>query len=574
MAKWGAQSARGRWNTRLALQERISNCLAALYVLRRTFAMTSIGKELLFTAVLCFLLAAGMNAQTINAASCNSGDVQTALNSVNQASATVNIPAGTCTWTSGVAFTVPSGTTSLVVQGAGGQSATTGGASLTGSDATVITDNVNHQSGNQNTLSFGVASGQSLRVTGIALLQNSSSTTNDNGVLSVSGSSTAVRIDHCHFYLGYGDEMVFLGGSIEGVADHDYFDAPAGSLILHLAFHNGSNWNGSSDGYGDESFADTDHWGTSQFFFVEDSYILNGDYVSDCEDGGRFVVRHSTIVNAAFSDHGTAGSIGLSCRAAEIYQNTFTYPATGGSNTLYSNNGGTALVWGNTVSNNQWVVSLDDPRKNNATYPETATPNGWGYCGTGQTGSASAWDGNTNSTGYPCLDGPARGSGDLITGSSFPNVVDSATGTIAWPHQALDPVYIWDNTYNSAGYSSEGMITDRSGMLADNRDYYQQFGTYGESGSFSGTTGVGQGSVAPTTSGAYTGEPDCKAGSDPKTGAAAPGVGWWDTSNNTLYVCTATNTWTAYYTPYTYPHPLTQTTGGVNPPTSLTATPH
>ena len=24
----------------------------------------------------------------------------------------------------------------------------------------------------------------------------------------------------------------------------------------------------------------------------------------------------------------------------------------------------------------------------------------------------------------------------------------------------------------------------------------------------------------------------------------------------TLYKCTSTNTWTAYYTPYTYPHPL------------------
>jgi len=27
--------------------------------------------------------------------------------------------------------------------------------------------------------------------------------------------------------------------------------------------------------------------------------------------------------------------------------------------------------------------------------------------------------------------------------------------------------------------------------------------------------------------------------------------------SGTLYKCTATNTWTAYYTPYAYPHPLT-----------------
>lgn len=37
---------------------------------------------------------------------------------------------------------------------------------------------------------------------------------------------------------------------------------------------------------------------------------------------------------------------------------------------------------------------------------------------------------------------------------------------------------------------------------------------------------------------------------------------FWNTNTNTLYQCTATNTWKLYYTPYTYPHPLTQTAAG------------
>lgn len=90
-------------------------------------------------------------------------------------------------------------------------------------------------------------------------------------------------------------------------------------------------------------------------------------------------------------------------------------------------------------------------------------------------------------------------------------------------------------------------------MLA-NRDFYQQFGTYGESGSFDGTKGVGQG--AASAKGAT-----CTAG----PGGNTPGVGYWATDESKLYVCTATNTWTTYYTPYTYPHPLVS--GTPDPPT-------
>jgi hypothetical protein len=65
-------------------------------------------------------------------------------------------------------------------------------------------------------------------------------------------------------------------------------------------------------------------------------------------------------------------------------------------------------------------------------------------------------------------------------------------------------------------------------------------------------------------------------------GACTTGQGFWKTdeggdwdtthggvNDGRLYKCTATNTWTAYYTPYTYPHPLQNT---IDAPDGLVAT--
>src|SRR5947208_1918072 len=66
----------------------------------------------------------------------------------------------------------------------------------------------------------------------------------------------------------------------------------------------------------------------------------------------------------------------------------------------------------------------------------------------------------------------------------------------------------------------------------------------------------------------------CNSGND-ITGLTinSPGVGYWATDTNTLYVCTAPNTWSAYYTPYVYPHPLVSAAATPTPTPTATPTP-
>jgi hypothetical protein len=511
-----------------------------------------------FTLFLSALAAPLWAQATYTAASCNLSDVQAAITKEQATPADgdiISIPSGTCTW-SGTTAVSGSFTTSVTIQGQGAVFSTAGGASTTGSDQTVIIDNLNRPS---YTIGLTSAAGKTFRVTGIYFQMNVSSLVAATGILNIGGASSSVRVDHCHFYLTTGSVGLFFGGSVTGVADHNYFDSASGALNNDLAIHNGVNWSGASNG--DGSWKDTDHWGSSQFIFVEDNRFHNGD-MGDGHDGARYVLRHNYVTadSVAYHEgqmynHGLTSARGRSVRAAEVYSNSFVMPGTTGVNhPPYSVNGGTLLYWGNTITQYRQGLTLDYTRKDNGTYPYDSPPSGWGNC-TGTSGTA--WDGPG---GYPCLDGTAYGAGDLLSGD-FPNVVNTRTGTIAYTNQALTPIYVWNNTYTPAGgYSGPALVSTGTSMITDNREYYQQFGTNAEPGSFNGTAGVGQGlfSARPTT---------CTAG----PGGNTPGVGYWATDQNTLYVCAATNTWTVYYTPYTYPHPLTEgiVTSKPAPPTNL-----
>lgn len=195
-----------------------------------------------------------------------------------------------------------------------------------------------------------------------------------------------------------------------------------------------------------------------------------------------------------------------------------------------------------------------------------------GHTGSALTGvtyyTGSAWDGNTNAYGYPAIDQPGRGQGDLLVGS-FPNKTNNTTGTISYPNQALEPIYIWKNTGLTPNSGHGGAVYSNSapGLIVANRDYYPQASGVQTSPTspFDGTVGVGWGTLAnrPTT---------CTAG----VAYWATDQGSWNQSTSNpygaqqngadgvLYKATATNTWTLYYEPYTYPHPLQGNAANLN----------
>jgi hypothetical protein len=263
--------------------------------------------------------------------------------------------------------------------------------------------------------------------------------------------------------------------------------------------------------------------------------------VIDGNHGQRTVFRFNRITGNTTSDvewHGMQGG-NRGPQLLEVYGNTSTTSAFSG---LVFFRGGTGVVFNNARTAGPSALltndrsELDDPIA------------GVGHCD----GTHPGVDGNTGTRGYPCRDQIGRG---YDTTKWTHGVSAGPFGAYAQPSM---PVYLWGNTPSGAAVDGVGNVPVHIGA---NRDFYDHSTATGSPQ----TVGVRVGTKANMPAGCTT------------------GVGYWVTdegnwnsyqpagTSGRFYKCTATNTWTLYYTPHAYPHPWAGGTGGGGDVASLPA---
>ncbi len=486
-----------------------------------------------------------VSSNVITALSCSSTDVQNAINNATSG-ATVQIPAGNCTWTSPgdyqARITINKG---IIIRG-------------NGQDSTVITaDNARLIKVN------GV--GGDFRLTGIGFKGSLGSA--GQALIWIDGTFGSMRVDHCKFTDITGGRVFMVGyytpystnPAVKGLFDHitHLNTVECGRFMLY---------------YGkDNSWLSSDDFGSDNAIYVEDSEFSSSDScgilanVLDGEHGARFVVRNNKITNTGIRWH-DAGSTpqARGTRIFEIYNNTFFCSALDCGWSPISLRGGTGFVYNNLIPtpnpygwenptstqifrNTQiggkpWIGTYCDGTVDRICSDFRSHCNGGDYracegnyncvgvgdgtcsidactqdnqCGGGNT-CLVKMDGKIDSFGCPCRDQNGRGQDDLVTHV-----------------QASSPSYFWNNKDSRNPSIQLSVYIRDADYIKPNRDYYDY------TSSFTGVSGVGMGlrSARPAT--------------------CAMGVGYWASDEKRLYQCTSTNTWNLYYVPYAYPHPLT-----------------
>lgn len=536
----------------------------------------------------------------VNAATSSSSDVQTAIGNATSTGQTVCIPAGNATWTSMVTncydgstpITASRACTAkwIHLRGAGVMpthgAATSGGTTITveRGAGVIIWFESNDGPASVSNIKFITTQPFSTSGAGVLVWEDT-----DAGVTPCHATPPAhVNVVHHITYTDTstpaqaptGPNSIFLRVAVgRGLAYRNVYTGTApNSLEAHLV---SCGRMGKSVWEQTRSMGDLDTTGRRKFYF--ENNILTNIGQTTWDGTSRGVSRFNAYENSGNAGHGKDSSPN-SMREFEAYKNTFTCTTGNTANFWISIRGGVQYVFQNTMDNIGAACGSDQGtdvatsafilrfRCETGCFLESGVAGdypapqqfGWGYITGGTT---------INRQGYTDQSGDDSTETSCVAGSS--NTANDADNPYA---QDIEGSYFWSNYRSdqttkiydgSANNGGIGLILSgadtcdlgqtMSTFIQENREWYKQ------NDSFNGTTGVGIGAIASRPATCTTGVAYW----------ATDEGGDWDTTGGSandgkLYKCTATDTWTAYYTPKAYPHYLNTVVQGTASAVSTT----
>ena len=509
----------------------------------------------IFLLTMLFIKANFAQAAMIAAAGCNLAEVQAAIASAT-AGDTVMVPAGSCTWSSQLLITKG---VSLIGAGIGVTNITFAG------NLPAYTRSFKYAPSNP-------AADDPFRLSGFTFDLGA---LEDQGIAITNSMEehalTRIRIDHNEFN-NPGDIVFTINGPAYGVVDNNIFngDSERGTHIDNYAQDTCTDW----------LYYPMQH-GTAENLYYEDN-VFNGQYgtLTSCGHGGKYVYRYNTIntnkpsgsITPIFDMHGNQTTVPSGSKGGEIYGNRINnqYGITG--TTFLGLRGGQMLAFYNKLMN----------FSNAGAYAREEYDNGVGGCSESlaqQIQNTYFWNNRNDDeiisfSGHPVETGAIAGAGpsyftrasstvSYCTNSCYMMGVRITGGAGIGQYRGISSfngaqVNITSYTGGSATWdiipdatSTYEILSDCCDNIHRNQEFFEQ------ATSFDGTAGVGCGTLAnrPATCTAGVGywatNQQCETVSDANTGTNPS-----EPISGTLYKCSAPNTWIAYYTPYTYPHPL------------------
>lgn len=159
--------------------------------------------------------------------------------------------------------------------------------------------------------------GKNVRISHIQF-ENGSASTRSNGAFEWNGHAVNHMVDHCVFNVTQTDRVHFWVSGAPLVL----FKFCTGTIVNQWTAVQAESWKGVGL-WGDNSWATDTNWGSRDFVFTEDCYLVgSGTGITDGYRGARWVIRMSEVYDAQMASHGTESSHReRGQRAVEFYGN-------------------------------------------------------------------------------------------------------------------------------------------------------------------------------------------------------------------------------------------------------------